>query len=297
MKLIGIALFLITNFAYAWDYGAKFDVQESKTNNVNLTSSAPIKDTYNTLTSYVQAKNDTWKYRFKLKSEKYKDQNSNDSSSGELSVQYKRTKMNDFSLAIFKQSYPNTPVVNNDTASDNQGASLSTTMRKDFDKETNGYLTLSASSKKYPKTTNRTDTNLSINPGIEHNVESHFLFNPEFSYQNNSSSNSYYSSTAFGPSVLLSYTPNDQWEIFSDGSYTYTHYSNRPYTPTVPVGKKALPSEAEHQGLLGFDFGITYNFPKWVSIQGKYAKSSNTSNNPTSAYKADVVSIDLSLRI
>lgn len=295
MKRISLIIFLlaITN-AHAWDLGAKFDAQRSNTNNVNLTTTSPTSDSYNTLSAYGQVKNEKWKYKLKFRSEKYATEKANNNNIADFSVQYKRTKTNDFTLNIFRQTYTGTTAVNNDTSSDNNGYKLATTITKVYDKENSGYLTLSGGGKSYPKMTNRKDTTFVVGFGLEHTVSSQFMINPEFNFQSNSSSNTYYSTTSLGPSILVSYTPNDNWEIFSDLSYNYTKYTGRVVAVQV---RRRTQNETETQSLTAFDLGAIYTFANGFSLNGKFAKSKNTSNNDTSAYNADVISFNVGLKI
>jgi hypothetical protein len=135
-------LFCFISQAHAWDFGLKADAQQAYTDNVNLTGTNPISDSYSTFGGYLQAKDEAFKIKLKAKAEKYKLQKENDNYSFDLSLQYKHTKTNDYTFALFKQVYNGTPLVTTDTTSDNSGGRLSTTISTEFDKETSGYLIL-----------------------------------------------------------------------------------------------------------------------------------------------------------
>ena len=123
-KFVLTALLLSSSLAHAWDFGLKADAQHASTNNVNLTNTAPIKDSYNTLSGYVQTKDDEFRFRLKGKYEKYQKQTENNNYVFDLSLQYKRTKTNEFTLSLFKQTYNGTPQVVTDTTSDNKGGKI-----------------------------------------------------------------------------------------------------------------------------------------------------------------------------
>jgi hypothetical protein len=298
MKIYRILSFLaLTSFitnVRAWDTTVKLDAQHASTDNVNLTSTDPISDTYNTYGGYLQTKNDEFKFKLRGKTEKYNKQKENDNYSFDLSAQYKRTKTDDYTFAVFKQTYNGTPAVTTDTTSDNNGGRLAANFSHEYDKDTNGYFTITGTYKKYPKIDGRKDKILSGILGLEKYVTPNFLFNPEFNVQNNSSTDSYYENFSYGPSALISITPTDKWEIFADASFTHTNYSGRTVTTTTVRGKST--TKKEYQELLNLDAGIVYSLFKNVQLQAKYTKGKNNSNNSTAAYKANVLSFDISFK-
>ncbi|MGZ3788489.1 MAG: hypothetical protein ACXVLQ_08210 [Bacteriovorax sp.] len=293
-KALAPFLFVIfcTN-AWSLDLSLKADAQYSSTDNVNLTNTNQISDSYSTLGGYLQAKNETWKLKLRGKVEKYKEQKENDNYSTELSLQYKRTKANDYTIGIFQQVYNGTPLVTTDTTSDNSGARLSTTFSHDFDKDTNGYFSAAGTYKKYSKIAGRNDKILTGALGLEHYFSSSFMVNPELSLQNNGSADPYYSNVSYGPSILLSFTPDDKWEIYLNGSYSHTRYSGRNVATTV---RGRTTNQNEYQNLTSADIGATYTLEKLVSLQAKYSTGTNASNNSTSAYKVNVISFGLGLK-
>lgn len=295
-----LLLLLQATSLYAWDFGAKLDAQRAGTDNVNLANTSKISDTYSTYGGYLQAKSETFKFKLKGKLEQYSKETSNDNYSTDFSVQYKPDKTMDFTAAVFKQVYNGTSLISTDTTSDNNGARFLATFTHEVEKETSLYFSPTLTTKKYPKIATRQDTLASALIGLEHNVNPSFMINPEFSIQKNNSKDSYYSSTSFGPSLLLSYTPNDSWDFSIDGNYSQTNYSNRTYQ-TILRGKTI--TNKEIQKLFSANFTALYSFSRTFSLQGKYSTSNNTSNNPgtiaapSSAYQAKTTSFDLVIKI
>ncbi|MBC7538123.1 MAG: hypothetical protein H7281_04840 [Bacteriovorax sp.] len=279
--------------AYAWDFGFKADAQESFTDNVNLTNTNSISDSFYSYGGYLQTRNEIFKLKLKAKAEKYNLQKENDNYSFDLSMQYKRTKNNDFTFALFKQVYNGIPLVSTDTTSDNNGGRLSTTFSTDFDKETSGYLILNGTYKKYTKIINRNDTITGASIGLEHYLNSNLLINPELLAASNNSNDSYYKNTFYGPSLLISYTPNDKFEFFVDGSFSHTKYSGR---SIVTVVKNKNVTTSEYQELKSAGIGAIYTLANMFPIQLRYSTNKNSSNNSTSAYKAQILSISVGMK-
>ncbi len=288
-----VLLFTVSSSLYAWDFSLKLDGQRENTDNVNLTNTNPISDTVTSYGGYIQTKNETYKLKLKGKVEKYQKQNVNDNWSSDLSLQYKRTKDNSFTFAAFKQVYNGISLLNTDTTSDNVGGRISTTITKNFDKDTSGYITLTGTYKKYPKIAGRNDKIIGAAFGLEHYFNNTFMINPELNVQNNSSADSYYSNFSYGPSIFIDITPNDSWEIFFDASYAYTRYSGR--SIPITINRRAT-TENEHQTLTSYDAGLIFNLSKVLSLQGKYQTGKNTSNNVSTtspAYKVSVTSFNI----
>lgn len=295
MKLLipSVCLTLFSLNSYAWDFSIKGDAQRASTDNVNLASTAQVSDSYTTFSGYLQAKNENYKFKLKGKTDKYTQQKENDNYSTDLSLQYKHSKNDSYTVGVFKQVYNGTPVLVTDTTSDNDGARFSSNFSKDYDKNSSGYFSLSGTYKRYTKITNRTDTILGAALGFEHYFTSTFMANPEFNIQNNSSKDAYYKNFSYGPSLLLDWTPNDFWEIYASASYAYTNYSGR-YVNTVVRGRTT--SSKEYQELTSTDAGIVYTFENNISLQLKYSIAKNSSNNTTSSYKANVLSYNIGLK-
>lgn len=294
MKKTTIALLLTTAAsAHAWDFSLKGDAQRTFTDNVNLTNVSPITDSYSVLSGYLQTKNDTWKLKLKGKLEKYSKQTENDNYTTDLSLQYKRTKNNDYTIGVFKQVYNGKPLVSTDTTSDNSGLRLAANFTHDFDKDSQGYFTVTGTSKNYSKIIGRKDTIVAGALGIEHYFNKNFMIAPELSIQHIGSSDSYYTNNSYGPNVLLSYTPTDAWELFVDGSYTNTTYSGRTVSKTV---RNRTVTEKEYQELVNADVGAVYSFPQYLYLTGKYTSSNNTSNNTNSAYKASIYYVGIGVK-
>lgn len=292
LALVPALLFAAQNI-YAWDFSLKGDFQKAFTDNVNLTNTDPIKDNFSILSGYLQTKNESWKLKLKGKVEKYSKQNENDNYVTDLSLQYKRTKNNDYTFAVFKQVYNGTPLVSTDTTSDNSGVRLNANFTHDFKKNTQGYFTAAGTLKNYSKIVGRKDKILVLALGVEHSFDRTLLIAPELSFQHNGSTDSYYSNNSFGPNLLLSYTPDESWELFADGNYSHTTYSGR--TVSKVVRNKTL-TEKEYQELFTADVGAIYSFPMYTSITAKYSNSHNTSNNTTSAYKASIFYLGLGVK-
>ena len=282
--------FCLTNPIYAWDFGAKAGIQHTTTDNVNSTATAPISDSYNTLTGYIQEKNDEFRLRLKGKYDKYAKQTENNNYVADLSLQYKRTKMNDYTFSVFKQVYNGTPIDTTGSTSDNNGGKISTTFNHEYDKDTTGYITIDGTLKNYSKIAGRKDKIFSGTLGLEDYFTSSFMANPEFSLSSNSSSNSYYKTISFGPSLMLSFTPNDTWEFYYNGSLSHTKYSGRTVV-TIVKGKSS--TKEVYQELISNDFGAIYYLTKNVPFQFKYSTSKNTSNDGTSKYKSHGVTFDI----
>lgn len=292
-RTLATALVLLSSNAFSWDFGARVDAQRSSTNNVNLTDTDPISDQFSTVGGYLQAKGDIYKLKLKGRLEKYQKQTENDNYSADLSLQYKPTKNKDFTFAVFNQVYNGTPAVSTDTTSDNNGARVAANFNKDFDKETSGYITLTGAYKKYSKIAGRNDKIFGVAGGLENYFTSTFMANPELNIQSNTSADSYYSNVSFGPILLFSYTPDDKWELFCDGSYTRTSYSGRTVTKTLR-GRNS--TEDEYQTLVAVEAGAIYTFEKHLNLQAKYSSAKNSSNNATAGYKAHVISFNIGLK-
>lgn len=288
--LILNALFCFTTVAQAWETSAKVNVQQASTNNVNLTNTDPSSDSYSILNGYVQTKDDTYKLKLKARTEKYKTHTENDNYTFDLSLQYKRSKTNDYTLALFKQVYNGVPLVTTDTSSDNSGARLSTTFSKEFDKDTLGYLGLNGTYRQYSKIDQRTDKTFDGSLGLEHYYTPDFSVSPELFVGANTSTDAYYQNTFYGASFLVSYVPTESWEFFVDGSYSHTNYSDRTVSTTV---RNRSASEEEYQNLASAGIGATYTIANIIPIQARYSTSTNSSNNSTSAYKAEVISLSI----
>ncbi len=287
------SLFCCSLTAHAWDFGLKGDATRTTTDNVNLTNTAPINDSYNTLGGYLQLKNESLKFKLKGKVEKYKKQNENDNYSADLSMQYKYSKTNDFTFSAFKQVYNGTPAVITDTTSDNSGARIAATLGTEFNKDSTGYISLNGTVKKYSKIAGRTDKIVTAAFGLENYFTPSFMVNPELNIQNNNSADSYYSNLSYGPMLYFSFTPNDSWEFFVDGSYSYTSYSGRTVTTTVKNRKVV---NKEYQELKSADIGMIFTIAKNLTLQAKYTNGKNNSNNTTAAYKADALSMGLGFK-
>lgn len=296
MKIFLTCLFLIiSTSAFSWEFSAKTDAERSSTNNVNLTNTNPVSDSFTTLGGYLQTKDDVYKIKLKGRLEKYQKQTENDNYSLDLSLQFKRNKLNDYTGTIFKQVYNGTPLLSTDTTSDNSGGRLSTTFRNNFDKSNIGYFSLTGTYKKYSKIAGRNDKIINAGIGLEHTVSEELLISPEISIQKNSSSDSYYSNTSFGPMILVSYIPNEKWDLYFFGTYAFTKYNGR--TAASIVRRRTTVYEEEYQKLLGLDFGADYSLNEYLSLQGKLSTSNNTSNNQTSAYKANIISFGLAIKL
>ena len=293
--------FIVTTFffinpkSYAWDFSVKADTQRASTDNVNLSSSATaISDTYSTFGGYLQTKNDTFKLKLKGKFEKYSKQTENNNYFYDLSLQYKRNKNNDYTFSVFKQVYDGVPLVSTDTTSDNNGGRFSTTFSTDLDKETSGYLILNGTLKNYTKMANRKDTIIGGSLGLEHYFYANLLFNPEFVLASNNSTESYYKNNYYGPSLLISFNPTENWELFLSGSFSRTNYSGR---SIQTIAKKNRPGSVdEYQELATYEIGGIYTIANLVPVQVKYSTNKNTSNNSASAYKAGILSFNISIK-
>jgi hypothetical protein len=75
-----------------------------------------------------------------------------------------------------------------------------------------------------------------------------------------------------------------------------TNYKGRTVTATAQNRGRSNNTK-EHQQLLSADSGIIYSFFKYISLQAKYGLENNTSNNATAAYKAQVTTFSISLKI
>lgn len=271
--------------------GGKLDAQRSSTSNVNLAETSPIKDTYSTIRGYLQAKNETFKIKLRGRNEKYKFQNANDNYFPDLSLQYKHSQEDDYTLGIFKQIYDGPIIISTDTTSDNLGARFSADFSKDFGNDNSGYISIKGSQKKYSKIPGRTDKIVGGTLGIEHYFSSRFMVNTDLSLQKNKSTLSHYSNLSFIPNFLISFNPYDSWEIFADASYAKINYSGR----TVVING-VTQNINETQSLVSFDIGTVYKLTKNVSLQLSYSTAKNSSNNPTSIYKTDILSLGIILK-
>ncbi len=295
MKFISFfSLIFINSTLYAWDTTFKADLQRSSTDNANLTSSSPIADTYYTLGGTVQTKNDEFKLKAKFKKDQYTKEKTNDSTTTDISLQYKYNKAYEYTLSVSKQVYNYVPITTNDTTSDNTGAKFGFNYNKSFDKDSSGYFDGSFASKKYPNIINRTDKIVNLLCGFEHYFSESTMAVPEINLQKNTSTNNYYSNFVFGPSLLFSYTKNDRWEFFGDANYARTTYSGRTVS-TIIRGRTS--TQKEYQNLVGFNIGAIYSFKKYVTLQGKLATENNSSNNASSGYKSNILSLNLGFKI
>jgi len=293
-KIVLLTGLLSLTSAHAWDFSLKGDVQKAFTNNVNLTNTDPITDNYSILSGYLQAKSEEWKLKLKGRMEKYSNQTENDNYTTDLSLQYKASKSSDYTVGVYKQVYNGTPAVSTDTTSDNSGLRMAANFTHDFVKsKTLGYFSVSGNFRNYSKIEGRKDKILGLSLGLEQTIAKNFLLVPDLTFQHNSSADAYYSNNSLGPSLLLSYTPDDTWEIFGDISYARTTYSGR--TVSKIVRNKTV-TEKEYQELTTTDVGFIYSFPQYFSLTGKYTISTNSSNNSSSAYKANIAYLGVGLK-
>ncbi|MBC7714425.1 MAG: TonB-dependent receptor [Rhizobacter sp.] len=291
-----VLLMSFSSIVSAWDFGIKGNLQGGSTSNVNLTSTNELSDTYKLLGGYAQIKNEEWKFKLRAKGEKYTKETVNDNYSGDLSAQYKGFKDIALTVGVFKVVYNGKNLINTDTTSDNTGGRFEAIFNQKYSKDTSGYFTLYGNYKNYSKIAERKDKIFGGNYGIDHNISPKLLLNAELILQQTSSSDSYYSNFTLGPFVELTYSPTDKWDLFVDGSYNHTTYSGRTVTTTTLRPVK-VSTKDEYQNLTIIDAGIGYNFTDVFTLQGKYSKNKNVSNNSTSAYKANIVSLDFSARI
>lgn len=288
-----LAIYLISQSANAMKLTFKADYIHNKTDNVDSTN-IPVKDQYNDLLATIQLKDDVNKWKFKFKDEKYNLTKADDNNSFDLSYQYKPDKSKEFSVAGFQQKYTGTSLSTSDTASDNQGARVSTTLTHEIDKDKNTYITAMGTLKKYTKL-NRQDPIADVTLGYDNNVSSNFEVNPELNLEYNSSSDSYYKNVNWGPSLTLTFTPTDKWEIFGSISYSATNYSGRNVTITPPKGKSYTTKET--QELVTTSIGTNYNLFDILDLTLKYTSNRNSSNNNTNAFASKVTTFNISLRL
>lgn len=291
--ILAFIVFSVSTNTFAWEYSFKGDVLRSFTDNVNLTSAEEITDAYTTIGAYVQTKNETYKIKLRGRLDKYQKQIENDNYATDLSFQYKRTNNNVFTASIFNQVYYGIPVVSTDTTSDNRGARLSSSFSHNFNNATNGYVSLTGTYRKYTKISGRNDKILNAVLGVEHYISENFLISPEFNLQKNISSQAYYSNNSYGPAVLISYNPNDDWELYLNGSYSYSKYNDRSVSSVV---RRSTVYETEYQKFFSVDLGADYTCTKNLSLGAKYSNGSNSSNNELQAYQAHIFSLGLSLK-
>lgn len=285
--LFSTLIFLISHTSYGWVSGGKVSAQTSSADNVNLTSTSPTKDHYTTLTGYLQTKNDTFKLKLKGRTEKYNSQNTNNNYHADLSLQYRRSNDDDYTFALFKQSYNGPTIVSTDTTSDNTGFRFSADFSKSYIDNGSAYASLKGSLKKYSKIIGRTDQTFGGALGLEHYLFSNLLINPEINLQRNKSSHLYYSNLVFYSNLLISFSLNDSWEFFTDAGYAKTNYSGR----TV-----AAQNAKETQSLVSYDVGSAYKITKNIALQISYSSGKNSSNNPTSIYQNKTLALSLSLK-
>lgn len=289
--LAGLTLFSQTAFAMKLSF--KGDYIHNNTDNVDSTN-VPVKDQYNDIAATLQLKDETNKWKLKYKVEKYKKTIADNNNSFDLSYQNKPQKGEEYNIAVFDQKYTGTSLSTSDTSSDNQGAKLSTTLTHEINKEKNTYATIGAVYKKYTKL-NRIDPIADLTLGYDNNISPEFELNPELNVEYNASDNGYYKNFNFSPSLTLTLTPNDKWEIFGSISYSNTNYSGRTFTFVPPHGKSYQVKET--QELVTTSIGTNYNLFQYWDLSAKYSSNRNTSNNNTNAYSSKVTTFNISLRI
>ena len=277
--------------AHSWDFGFKGYGQYSSSDNVNL-SQTKISDTYKTIDLVAQVKNEKFKFKLKGKLEKYNKETSNDFYNTDFNIQYKRNKLNDYNLGIFKLVYNNIPAISSDTSSNNSGARFSTTFNQEYSKKASSFISFTGIYKKYP-ILNRKDKILTTLIGYEYIVKKILTLSPDFGITINSSTDSYYKNISYGPSLYVGLIPDDQWEHFINLSYGYTKYSGRNVTEIIS-GKTV--ENQEHQKLTTIEIGTLYNLTDNLTVQAKYSSNKNTSNNSSSAYNAHIISGSIGFR-
>lgn len=290
-KTILFSLILFSLDAYSWDFGFKGSGQYSSSDNVNL-SQTKISDTYRTLDLAAQVKNEKFKFKLKGKVEKYKNETANDFYNTDFNIQYKRTKLNDYNLGVFKLVYNNIPAISSDTSSNNSGARLSTNFNQVYSKKASSFVSFTGTYKNYP-ILSRKDKILTALVGYEYVVKKILTIAPDFTYTINSSNQVYYKNISYGPSLYLGLIPDDFWEHFISIAYAYTKYSGRTVSETVS-GK--VVQNQEHQKLITLEIGTLYNLTENLTLQAKYSTNKNTSNNSQSAYIAHLISASIGFR-
>jgi hypothetical protein len=288
-------LMLLSAMGHAATFSFKTDFNRSTTDNVNSSNTTLVKDTYSTLGFTLQAKTEDlqYKYKLKFKTEKYQETTANNNNTISGGITYKPSKIREYTLDAYKQTYTTTPTLVSDVTSDNTGIKLGATLSHEFSKDKTGYTAFSGNFKKYTNIPGRQDSIFDLTLGYENYINSNFLVVPELLAEYNKSTDSYYANFNLGPSLSTSFNATDELEFFVNLLLTYTSYSGRTFTETK--NNRTL-TVKEHQSLFSSEIGAIYTFFDKIPVTAKYSTTRNSSNNSASAYKSKVFSFNIGLR-
>ncbi len=287
-------LLFIPSTVLAWDFSTRFDASSTSTSNVTSSNTNEQKDSYTTFSAYAQTKEEPHRFRLKVKSNRYKKYDENDSNFFELSYQFKPEKHEEYIVSAFQEKYVKTPSISTDTSSSNRGARLQANFSKDLRKTTLGYINTSLSYKKYTELSPvRTDFRPEVIMGLEENLSKDLVFIPELSLGANRSKDNDYSTLFYGPSAILTWSPSDYLELFTSASYLKTRYSNRVYSYQRLVRTY---SEKEEQSLTSYEVGGLVTLFEKLVISAKYISYNNQSNDPSNTYKSNDVLFGIGFR-
>lgn len=295
MKYFCLFSLFFSNALFAFDWTFKTDFTRNSTNNVN-SSSTKVSDTYSDLIGTLTAKNDQNKFKLKAKIEKYSKTTDYDNNTITGSYVFKPTKLREYQIDLSQQSYKvNGAVTNSDTASDNRSLKLGTTWNYNISKDQSGSINLTSSYRDYFKNANRKDLLVDASFNYENYLTEAFSVSPELNLEYNKSKDSTYSNLNLGPALYLNYSASDNLDFFVNLNLTYTNYTSRTFTSTTKNNKTV--SNKEHQTLFSNEIGTIYTIFDKITLQAKYSQTNNTSNNSASAYKTNLFTFNVGLKI
>jgi|GEM_PF-753924 len=288
--------FLIITFStssFAWTVSGRGDLTYTKTNNVNSSVNNLKSDAYKSFYLHLQTKDETNRIRLKIKGDRYNETTSNNSNTFDLSWQLKPNNKREHNLGIYQQNYQEDPTIDNYSSSNNRGLKYSTTFTKEFSEEKLSYFTLGFNYKNYYQQINRKDRSIDLSGGFENSLSTDLSFSIDLSLGFISSTDSSYSNYNLGPSLSFNYSFTDTLEAYISSSLIYTAYSNQTFETTV---RNRTVINKEQQTLFSSEIGLVSNHFDNIPITIKQQSNKNSSNNPESAYKSRLFSINVSFR-
>lgn len=285
-------LFLFSN-SYAGTFYSKLDYSLNKTDNVNSSNSDYVKDSYSNLILNLGHKGEEYRFRLRIKSERYQMTSENNSRSVSFNTIYKSNRTTEYSFDFYQQKYTDIPLISGDISSDNHGLKIGANFTKAYSEKRVGYLGVLLNSKQYPNLENRNDRILDLSLGYEYYPNSTILILPELLFSYNQSNQDYYSNYTIGPSLFLSLNITDELELSTSFVLTHTQYTDRSFQETK--GSRTV-SVKEHQSLFATDIGLSYSIFNNLTISSKIGSSRNSSNNPSAPYRTESISFSVSLK-
>lgn len=288
-----LIIFYCCQKSYAGNFYSKLDYNFNKTDNVNSSNSDYVKDSYSNLTLNLGHKGEEYRFRLRVKSERYQTTTENNSRSVSFNTVYKSNRTTEYSLDLYQQKYTDVPLISGDSSSDNRGIKMGANFTKAYSEKRVGYLGILFNSKQYPNLENRADRIFDLSLGYEFYPNNTILILPELLFSYNQSNQDYYSNYTIGPSIFISFNLTDDLELSTSFMLTHTQYTGRTFEETK--GSRTV-TVKEHQSLFATEIGLSYALFNYLTVSSKIGSSRNSSNNPSAPYRTESISFSVNLK-